>query len=83
MLEKNEISKEVVTVGSKVILKDLDTKESNEFTIVGFVEADPSNHRISNESPVGQAIIGKKAGDQVTVNCPQGAVEYEIIKIKK
>ncbi len=83
VIKKSEIKTKEVSIGCKVVLKEIKSKEKVEYTIVGSVEADPSKHRISNESPVGQSIIGKKAGDKVTVNVPQGAVEYEIVKIKK
>lgn len=72
-----------VSLGSYVTLKDLETGEQFEYQLVGSVEADPSNHRISNESPVGRAIMGKKVGQIVKVDVPQGNVEYQIISIKK
>lgn len=72
-----------VVLGSKVELKDVATGEIQTFTVVGSAEADPSHAKISNESPVGQAIMGKKKGEVVTVTTPRGAViEYEIVSIK-
>ncbi|MDI6712446.1 MAG: transcription elongation factor GreA [Anaerosomatales bacterium] len=72
-----------VVLGSKVELKDVSTGEIQTFTVVGSAEADPSHAKISNESPVGQAIMGKKKGEVVTVTTPRGAViEYEIVSIK-
>lgn len=72
-----------VVLGSKVELKDLSTGEVQAFTVVGSAEADPSHAKISNESPVGQAIMGRKKGEVVTVTTPRGAViEYEIVSIK-
>ncbi|GAV32324.1 MAG: transcription elongation factor GreA [Anaerosomatales bacterium] len=72
-----------VVLGSRVELKDLATGETQTFTVVGSAEADPAHAKISNESPVGQAIMGKKKGEVVTVTTPRGAViEYEILSIK-
>jgi transcription elongation factor GreA len=72
-----------VVLGSRVELKDLATGETHTFTVVGSAEADPSNAKISNESPVGQAIMGRKKGEVVTVTTPRGTViEYEILSIK-
>jgi len=73
-----------VTLGSKVELKDTDGGELHKYQIVGSAEADPAHDRISNESPVGQAIIGKKKGETVKVATPSGRVlEYTIIKITR
>jgi len=72
-----------VVLGSRVTLRDLETGEEEDYLLVGSVEADPSNHRISNESPVGKAIIGKKPGEIVRVEVPTGYLEYEVVKIKK
>ncbi|MCX8006630.1 MAG: transcription elongation factor GreA [Coriobacteriia bacterium] len=72
-----------VVLGSRVELKDLSTGEIQVFTVVGSAEADPSHAKISNESPVGQAIMGKKKGEVATVTTPRGAIiEYEILSIK-
>jgi transcription elongation factor GreA len=70
-----------VSVGSHVILLDVEFDEEEEYHIVGSFEADPTNHKISNESPVGKAIMGKKAGDMVQVPVPDGFCEYKIVKI--
>ncbi len=71
-----------VSLGSRVQLKDLTTGEVVEYQIVGFAEADPVNHRISNESPVGQALLGKKKGEVVKVVTPKGIeLSFEILKI--
>lgn len=68
-----------VAVGNKVELKVGGKTVS--YTIVGPVEADPLEGKISNESPIGQALMGKKVGEKVSINTPKGKVEYEIIKI--
>ncbi len=80
----NTASKEagVVSLGSVVLLKDLETGEEETYSIVGTTEADPFENRISNESPVGAAILGKKVGDTVIVNTPVGELSYKIEEIK-
>ncbi len=70
-----------VQVGSKVRLLDKAYNEEVEYVIVGSSEADPFNSRISNESPVGSAIIGSKKGDEVEVNTPDGPVIFEVLEI--
>ncbi len=73
--------KGVVSLGSTVIVKDLETGDEDEYTIVGTTEADPFANRISNESPVGAAILGQKVNTVVQVNTPVGELSYKIIKI--
>lgn len=70
-----------VRLGSKVKLKDLEFGDILEYTIVGSVEADPANQKISNESPVGKAILGQTKGTIVTVEAPVGNIKYEILDI--
>ncbi|MDO8879355.1 MAG: transcription elongation factor GreA [Coriobacteriia bacterium] len=73
-----------VTLGARVHLKDVDAGETFTYQLVGSAEADPNNDRISNESPVGQAVMGAKKGDVVRVTTPRGAViEYEVVSISK
>jgi transcription elongation factor GreA len=73
-----------VTLGSKVELRDTETKDVHTYQLVGSAEADPGNNKISNESPVGQAIIGAKKGDSVTVSVPSGKVlAYEVLSITR
>ena len=71
-----------ITIGAKVTIRFVgdDEDEEEEYKIVGTVEADPMNNRISNESPVGKAIIGHRVGDIVDVESPSGIVQYEILK---
>ena len=73
---------DTVTVGSKVTLLDEEFNEELDYTIVGSSEADPFNNRISNESPVGVAILGKVKGDKVEVNTPDGMVSFKILSIQ-
>ncbi|MBS3973715.1 MAG: transcription elongation factor GreA [Actinobacteria bacterium] len=73
-----------VSLGSLVELQDLETEEVHKYRLVGSAEADPDNDRISNESPVGHAIIGSKKGELVKVSTPSGRIiEYRILKISK
>lgn len=73
--------KGIVSLGSAVVVKDLETGDEDEYTIVGTTEADPFENRISNESPVGAAILGQKVNTVVQVNTPVGELSYKIIKI--
>jgi transcription elongation factor GreA len=83
VIKESEIDTEKVSVGSTVTLRDKDAGEIRIYTLVGSAEADPVKARLSNESPVGQAIIGKRVGDVVTVPVPVGALNYEILAIGK
>jgi len=67
-----------VGLGSTVTLLDVETGEQLVYMIVGSAEADPSNSRISNESPVGKALLGRKVGDEIEVNVPVGVLRYRI-----
>jgi transcription elongation factor GreA len=68
-----------VSLGSKV---DLETSgKTVTYTIVGPVEADPLEGKVSNESPIGEAVMGKKVGDQATISTPKGDITYAITKI--
>ncbi|MGI6627111.1 MAG: transcription elongation factor GreA [Bacillota bacterium] len=72
---------DVVIVGSTLTVKDLVAGKAYQYTIVGSQEADPGKKRISNESPVGRALLGRKAGEVVTVTVPAGTFKYEVISI--
>ena len=72
-----------VAVGSRVILNDLDLGDVEEYTIVGSAEANPSKQRISNESPVGRAVLGKAVGSVVEVLVPAGTVKYQVLQIAR
>lgn len=74
-------SKDIVQIGNSVVVKRGRAAEE-EFTIVGAAEADPKKGLISNESPLGKALIGYKVGDQVEVKAPGGVEKYKIVKIK-
>ncbi|MEZ4087793.1 MAG: transcription elongation factor GreA [Candidatus Gracilibacteria bacterium] len=80
--EKSDVK--TVQIGTKVVIKDIGRKtaEKEEYTIVGSTEADPLDHKISNESPVGAALLDQKKGDIVKVITPNGATEYEIMNLE-
>ena len=82
VIEKKDIPKDVVSVGSKVRLRDMQANKSVEYHIVGSAEANPAEHKLSNESPVGKAIMGKKKGEVVEVSAPRGALKFKILDIK-
>lgn len=81
ILEAESVNKNTVSVGCKVKLRDLDDEEDVEYTIVGTVEVDISENKISNESPLGKALMGKKAGDIVTVQTARSEIKFEILSI--
>ena len=82
VIEKKEIAKDVVSVGAKVRLRDVDAKQTVEYHIVGSAEANPSENKLSNESPVGKAILGHKKGETVEVAAPRGKMKFKILEIK-
>ena len=82
VIEKEHTDNQAVSIGNQVVLKDLEYDEIVEYTIVGSAESNPTDQKISNESPVGEAIIGKKVGEVVEVKVPAGLIEYEIVDIK-
>ncbi len=71
-----------VQIGSTVTIKLKGEKDSHNYTIVGSTEADSLVNKISNESPVGEAVLGKKKGDKVIVKAPGGEFEYEVVEVK-
>jgi transcription elongation factor GreA len=73
---------DVVNLGATVLLKDLEYGDDLQYVIVGTLEADPTHNRISNESPVGRAIMGQKVGTVVEVDAPAGTIKYEILEIR-
>ncbi len=76
-------SAKTVMLGSKVKILDVEFNEESEYRIVGSAEADPDSGLISDESPVGKALLGHKAGETVTAEAPAGEIEFKIISISK
>lgn len=83
IIDEDGISFDQVNIGAKVKIRDLEYDEIIDYTIVGSTEADPYEFKISNESPVGSSLIGKKKGDIVEVQVPDGVIRYEILEIYK
>lgn len=83
VVDESDIPTDKVSVGSVVRVKDYDFDEEVEYTIVGSAEADPMNFKISNESPVGSALVGKSIGDVVEVAVPDGVSKFEILDIRR
>ncbi|WP_017815504.1 MULTISPECIES: transcription elongation factor GreA [Paenibacillus] len=83
IINSNEIDTDSVSIGATVIVEDLEFGDTMEYTIVGTAESDPSQNKISNESPVGKAILGKQKGTVVDVNVPAGVIQYKILEIKR
>lgn len=77
-----EVKGDKVQIGSTVKIEYLDEEDEEEYTIVGVQEADPFSFKISNESPIAQAILSKKVGDVVTVESPNGTYSIKITEIK-
>jgi len=83
IIEENGKGKksDIIQVGSKVTIKE-GNFEAETFTIVGAAEANPAKGLISNESPLGKALLGRKVGDEVKVNAPAGVLSFKVIKIE-
>lgn len=83
VIESDDVATDEVGIGCIVGVKDLETRDEWEWSIVGTFEADPAEDRISNESPVGRALVGKKVGEIATIEIPAGKARYEITSIRK
>lgn len=83
IIHEDEVDTGVVSIGSTVKLRDIEFKEDVEFHIVGSAESDPAENKISNESPVGKALLGKSVGSMVEVSVPAGTIQYEVLEIRK
>lgn len=81
VIEDENLSSGVINIGSYVTVRDVEFDEVEEYRIVGTSEADPMQNKISNESPLGAALLGKRQGQTVKVNAPVGALEYEVIRV--
>lgn len=83
LIDDDEIDTNSVRLGTRVKVYDMDFDEEIEYYIVGSTEADPLENRISNDSPVGRALLGKRPGDIVTVQVPDGTVKLKVLEIYK
>ena len=83
VIDEDVLKMDVVNLGSKVTVLDVEFDEEMEYTIVGSTEADPMNGRISNESPLGVALLGQKLGATVMADTPDGEVAFKIVNIQR
>ncbi|MGI6684314.1 MAG: transcription elongation factor GreA [Bacillota bacterium] len=83
VIDANDVDVATVSVGSTVRIKDMSSGEELEYTIVGSVEADPAKNKISNESPVGKALLGHIIDDVVEINVPVGTIKFKVLSIRK
>lgn len=83
VIDEDDVRTDSVSLGSKVMLLDMEDNEKVEYYIVGSTEADPGKFKISNESPVGSALMGKTKGSIVEVAVPDGVIKFEILEIHK
>ncbi len=83
IIDESEIDTKTVQVGNKVKILDMEYNEELEYTIVGSTEVDLSQNKISNESPIGSALLGAKKNQVVEAETPGGVVKYKVLEIKK
>lgn len=83
LIEEEDIHTDHVSLGSKVVIKDVKSGQESVFTIVASAESNPKERKISDESPVGRAIMGKTTGTEVDVQVPAGKIKYRITSIEK
>ena len=83
IIDESEVDLETVQVGNKVKLLDIEFNEEIEYIIVGSTEVDLANNKISNESPLGAALLGKRKKDIIEVQAPAGVIKYKIINLSK
>ena len=83
VVEDDDISIDEIGIGSIIKLRDLDTDEIEQMQIVGSTESDPDNMKISDESPIGKAALGKKVGELFEVDVPDGSIKFEVLEISK
>ena len=83
LIEESDKDSDVVITGSKVLVEDMEDSSEEEYHIVGSQEADPYQRRISDESPFGKALIGKRVGEIANVEAPAGVLKYKVLKISR
>lgn len=83
IIDDDDIKTDVVSIGAIVKVRDVLMDDEMEFTIVGSAEADPMQMKISNEAPIGSGLIGKKIGDKVDIQVPDGTSTYEVLEIRR
>lgn len=83
VIDESEITVDAVGLGITAVIREVGEDEEETYSIVTTTEADPDNGKISQDSPVGKALIGHKAGEIVTVETPAGKIEFEILRLSK
>lgn len=83
VVDEEEVSLDTISVGCKVRIYDVEFEEEVDYAIVGSMEADPLNYKISNESPVGEALIGSKVGDEIEAETPNGMIKLKVLDIHR
>ena len=81
IIDELPIQRDTVDVGARVTIQE-DDFDPETYFLVGAKEADPSNGRISNESPIGKALLGKKVGEEAVASTPNGSIRFKILKIE-
>jgi transcription elongation factor GreA len=82
IIDNDGVDQDEVSIGKTVVFKELPDEDEEEYTIVGSAEADPFSGKISNDSPIAQALIGKKINDEVTISTPGGDMLVKIVDVK-
>ncbi|MCR4755749.1 MAG: transcription elongation factor GreA [Lachnospiraceae bacterium] len=83
VIDEDEVDTETISIGCRVKIRDMEFKEDLEYKVVGSTEANSLNGKISNESPVGKALIGAKKGETVKVETPTGVLKYKVLEIQR
>ena len=83
VIDEEDTAGDYIRLGSTVTVLDKEFDEEQVYKVVGSQEADPMNGAISEDSPFGRALLGKNAGDDITVDAPAGPVEYKILKVER
>ena len=83
VISEEETDTDVVRIGSRITVQDVEFGEEETYQVVGSQEADPMNGRISEESPFGKALLGKSVGEDVVVEAPAGTIHYQIVEISR
>jgi len=82
VIEESDLNQNKINLGNTIKLYDVEFEEEVVYTLVGSAEADPQQGRISNESPLGIALIGHEVGDEVDVDAPDGVIKFKVLEIK-
>ena len=83
IIDESELKADIINLGSTITLFDCDMEEEIEYSIVGTNEADPMKGRISDRSPIGSAMMGKRSGETVEVTTPGGEIKFKILKVER